>query len=169
MKALIALITAWTGAPAHSAEPPPATPAYAGAPVLGDVSAMAGEAGSGTAVEAAARTITNLASLDRSDAAAARPRLGISLAAAGPAAPPGAKPTGPTKPAAIYGHSVDDVVIGNTSRKTSGRPATPARRAAIYNGTITSEPTQLLHAADGASGQRRGAPKATQATKPPKR
>jgi hypothetical protein len=171
MKAFIALITAWTGAPAHAAEAPPAAPTYAGAPAAGRSAAMAREARPGTVAEAAAASITNLASLDRPQAETPRQRLGISLAAAAPAG--GSKPSGPARPAAIYGHNVDDVVIGNARKKppNGGRPA-PAPRAAIYNGTITSEPTQVLHKADSparASARRRAAPTPAQATTPPKR
>jgi hypothetical protein len=50
--------------------------------------------------------------------------------------------TGAPKKSAIYGHNVDDVVIGNMSgKKTSGKKPPKKQGVIIYNGTITSEPT----------------------------
>ena len=152
MKRLVAMIAACLGAPGLAAEAAPSPPTYAGAPGRTDLAGLGASDGWSS--------ITNLAPLDAGLTASPTQRLGVRLAGAdqtGGAAPsshrskstapassgPGSHPKG----RAIYGHNVEDVIIGKLGVKPStagGKPGPGPKKVIIYNGTITSEPTQAL-------------------------
>jgi hypothetical protein len=125
MKTIIAVALAWAG--------------VAAAPI------GAGSAGSIAEDETGSNAITNFTSLDRKHDDAAMVHQGIRLAAAVRA---GSSTSSPSSKPAIYGHNVDDVVIGNTRAKNPTDKGTDskgqAKAKAIYNGTVTSEPTNTL-------------------------
>jgi len=127
MKTFIAVALAWAGVAAAPAGA--AGPGRSGGSIAED--------------ETGTSAIINFASLDNKHDDAAMPRQGIRLAAAVQA---GSSTSSPSGKSAIYGHNVDDVVIGNARSKNPTGKGTDSKvqAKAIYNGTITSEPTNTL-------------------------